>query len=363
MSDELNPKAEAMLARARLAHPMQITVEEYTLSRLVVIHARACDCPLYPVRPSRRLRYLKMAALPELLLEVWPDEFLRDDGYESVIRHLARRACLAPCNPALIIPPALAPLMRQEPPVADIAVSVFPDATGKQMVHDPHCDHPSRKRATTTATATHFLVDSLHTLIPLVLPGFPGEIRDVADSEFEIAPCVRNLPTTAPTPVPMATRLAVARKRAYRALVALHSTAQTHDAERAREAWQRLEQRMHMKGERRALISLTVHDLFGHLVASSEATCWVGVREEAQDVPSWDALDDQDKADRWVKAALAARDRHRLREERQQEDGGTVMGRAFADAEETGRRAFRRAVSQALTEVDELRRKAADAAG
>lgn len=362
-------RVEAMLARARLAQPVRVTVEEYRLGRFMVIHAQHCRCPIYPVPLSRRLHHLEAAALPQVLLDVWSEEFLREGTYAEHLRHLAARACLGACKPPLIIPPALAPLMRQEPPVPEIAVMVCPDATGKHIVHDPHCDHAARVRASKDGSGTVLVTDSLHSLVPVVLPGFPGRVEDVAASEFEVRDCARTLPVAPPVPVSLATKLAVARRRAYSALVALYSTALAIDAERARGAAMRLEQRnASTSARRRQGANLRVHDVWEHLVAASEAACWVGVRASAEEPDAagagyWEALDDQGKADRWVKVALDARERYRLQDERGREDGGTVMGRAFAEAEAAGRLAFRQQVSQALTEVDELRRKAADAAG
>lgn len=371
MSGELNEDRgiDALLARARLAQPVDVTVVVYRLSRLAVIHDRRCSCRIYPVPAGRQVQYRTATSLPALLMDVWPDDFLMEGGYEATVRAQARRACLAPCQPPIIIPPTLRPLMRQEPPLPEIHVMVCPDATGKQIVHDPHCDHAARQRASKEKTGSAFLVTSLHALVPLALPNFPGNVEEVAASEFEVRDCVRNLPTTDPTPVPLATKLAVARKRAYSALVALYTTAQTIDGERARGAAQRLEQRLATTSERRRQgANLRVPDVWEHLVAASEAACWAGVRQSAEDPDAagpgyWQSLDDQGKADRWVKAALEARERYRVQEERGREDGGTVMGRAFAEAEAAGRLAFRQQVSQALTEVDELRRRAADAAG
>lgn len=371
MGGELNEpsRVDALLARARLAQPLNVTVVVYRLSRFAVIHERACSCRIYPVPLSRQVRYLTATSLQGLLPELWPEDFLGEDGYDTTVRALARRVCLGACQPPLIIPATLRPLMRQEPPVPETHVLVCPDATGKQIVHDPFCDHAARLRASKEGTSSAFLVTSLHALVPLVLPNFPGTVEDVAASEFEVRECVRNLPTTDPTPVPLATKLQVARKRAYSALVALYTTAQTIDGERARGAAQRLEQRLATTSERRRQSAdLRVPDVWEHLVASSEAACWVEVRRSAEEPDAaeagyWDTLDDQGKADRWVKAALDARERYRLQEERGREDGGTVMGKAFAEAEAAGRLAFRQQVSQALNEVDELRRKAADAAG
>lgn len=366
MGGELNDgsRVEAMLSRARLAQPVRVTVEEYRLSHFMVIHAATCRCGIYPVPRSRRVVQVEVAALPELLLEVWPHEFLGESGYDATVRRLATRTRLGDCQPRLIIPPALAPLMRQESPVAEISVMVCPDATGKQIVHDPYCEHTARVRASRTGSGTQFVVDSLHALVPLVLPGFPGPVEEVAASEFEVKDCVRNLPTAAPVPVSMATKLQVARRRAYSALVALYSTAHTVDAERARGAAQRLEQRLASTSERRRQgANLMVHDVWQHLVAASEAACWLAVRQDAEGIDGWEELDDQGKADRWVKAALGTRERYRKQEESGLEDGGTVMGHAFAEAAREGVRQFRRQANDALHEVDELRRKAADAAG
>ena len=369
MPGELNDdtSVDAMLDRARLAQPVRVVVEEYRLGRFMVIHASACRCPIHPARRSRRLHYLETRSLPEVLLEVWPHDFLGPQGYDATLRTLASRSCLGACQPQLIVPPTLAPLMRQEPPVAEIPVMVCPDATGKQIVHAPHCQHAARLRASKDGTGKEFCVDSLHTLVPLVLPDFPGGVDTAADSEFEVRDCVRNLPTVPPTPVPLATKLQVARKRAYSALVALYSTAQTVDAERARDAHMRLEQRVAAPERRRASANLQVHDVRDHLVAASEAAAWLGVRREAEEPDAapglWETLDDQGKADRWVKAAMRARAMYRNRREGGAEQGGTDMGKAFKDAAETGVTQFLNAVNQALHEVDDLREKAADAAG
>lgn len=357
MSGELTPARELVVKQ-------RVMVEVWGLSRFLVVHRPACMCTLLHIQ-SRTRRWLEAASLADLVSQVWGGELYAGGDHAAALRRLVQRTALGRCNPYLHIDPVHRVLMRQEPPVADIAVLVAPDATGKQMVHDPHCEHAARLRATKQGTGTVFVVDSLHALVPLALPNFPGPVEETAASEFEVKECVRNLPTQPPTPVSLATKLAVARKRAYSALVALYSTAHTIDAERARGAAQRLEQRVASTSERRRQnANLRVSDVWEHLVAASEAACWLAVRQEAEtDFPGWGELDDQGKADRWVKAALGARERYRRQEEAGLEQGGTEMGRAFAAAEAAGRLAFRAQVNNALHEVDELRRKAMDAAG
>lgn len=360
MGGELTPARELVVKQ-------RLTVQVYGLSRHLVVHRPACRCDLRQAM-RRPLRHIEAATLVDVLTEVWPEEVHRaareNLEWSAHIASLVQRTSLGRCNPFITIDPVHRTLMRQEPPVAQIGVTVCPDATGKQMVHDPDCEHAARVRAVKQRTASTFLVASLYELVPLVLPGFPGPVEETAESEFEIKDCVRNLPVKPPTPVSLATKLAVARKRAYSALVALYSTAHTIDGQRARDAAMRLEQRNATESERRRQgANLRVHDVLEHLVAASEAAAWLGVRQSAEDFDGWDELDDQGKADRWVKAALDARERYRVQDEAGTEEGGSSMGRAFRDAEREGVRAFRAHVSQALHEVDELRRKAADAAG
>lgn len=359
MAGELSPASELVVKQ-------RLMVEVYGLARFLVIHRPACRCTLLRL-PSRRHRHLEAATLLDVLTQVWPEDFRSAATahleWDAHVRSLITRTALGRCHPYLHIDPTYRPLMK-EPPVPEFAVLVAPDATGKQMVHDPDCDHAARKRALAQKTAVTFLVGSLHELVPLALPGFPGPVEETAESEFEIKECIRHLPVKAPTPVSLATKLQVARKRAYSALVALYSTAHTVDAERARGAAQRLEQRVASTSERRRQnANLRVSDVWEHLVTASEAACWLAVRQEAEDFPGWAELDDQGKADRWVKAALGARHRYRRQEEAGLEQGGTTMGRAFKEAELEGVRQFRAQVNNALHEVDELRRKAADAAG
>lgn len=329
----------------------ELTIQQYGMSRHLVIHRRLCDCAMSQVMP-RPLRHMTATTLADVLEQVWPHEAPRD---------LVSRVCLGRCDPPLHIPPLFRTLMRQEPPMPVIAVLVCPDATGKQIVHDPHCDHPARLRATDNGTGTVHLVSSLHALVPLVLPEWPGSVEDAAASEFEIKGCVRNLPTAEPTPVSMATKLQTARKRAYSALVHLCNASMALNMHQTREVHRLLEHRLSTLAEQHVSASITSGDIWEHLAVASECAAWVRVREDATRGFPEDASA-QEIADRWVKAATRQCVALRKLNEKP-ERGGTEMGRAFAEAEAEGRRRFLVGVGDALCEVDALREKAADQAG
>lgn len=327
-----------------------VSVEEYGLSRFLVIHRRWCACARDRASPARRWHHLQVHDLRDLLQQVWPHD--APPGFAT--RDLARRCAVAACAPPLPIHPYHRTLMKEHNTMGKIPVLACPDATGKFIVHDPACGHAARIRAAKNGTGQHRTVASLVDLVRDLYPATTLEqegLDMVMDQDFEIRDCT-------PLPVeplsddePLDKQVERAVLRAYSALVALHTTAGTVDAERARDAARRLEQRLASTSLiHRPAANLTITDVRDHLVASSECTAWAGVRQAAEDGLPDDA-NDLERAKRWVATARAMVVRLERQWRNGMEEGGTAMGRAFHEAEVEGRRRFVTRADDALHEV------------
>lgn len=329
---------------------IEVRVQLYGMSRHAVLHRPPwCGCDRRQVYP-RPWRTLQVRNLADLASTLWPHD------WELPLREIAHRFSLGRCDPRLPIPPHIRTLMRQEPPVPYIETLVVQDATGKHIVHDPACDCIGGIRARKTNTGTAYQVHSLSELVPLVFPAAIASGRATVDdlmaSEFEVKKCISSLPLKAPEPEPYETRLETAVLRAYSALVALATTADTIDAEKTRDAHYMLEQRVQAASEgRRRPPGLLAHQLEAHLAASSEAAAWTTVRGDVAERVDGQASD-ADKGEAWVVCAQRVRARFRRGLETPREEPGDPVARAFAHGEHTGRLRFLRNVGDALHEVE-----------
>lgn len=328
---------------------VEVRVQLYSMSRHAVLHRPPwCDCDRRQVYPQPWRTY-QVKSLSDLAVTLWPHD------WELPLRKIAHRFSLGRCDPRLPIPPAIRTLMRQEPPVPYIEALVVQDATGKHTVHDPYCDCIAGVRARKTHTGTVYQTNSVAELAVMVFPAAVASgratVEDLVEAEFEVKKCI-TIPRKAPTPEPYETRLATAVLRAYSALVALATTADTIDAEKTRDAHHTLEQRVQAANEgRRRPPGLLAHQVEAHLAASSEAAAWTTVRGDVADRVD-DQASDADKAEAWVVCAQRLRNRFRRELETPREEPGEAVARAFAHGEHTGRLRFLRNVGDALHEVD-----------
>lgn len=334
-----------------------VVVEELRLSRFLIIHRRWCPCDWRHHTLARARRPAEVRDLRHLLEVMWPHDAV--PGFAT--RDLARRCALAACSPPLPIHPWHRTLMKEHNTMTLVSVLACPDATGKFIVHDPTCGHAARIRAAKDGTGQHHRVACLPDLVRAMYPAEAlegaGSLAEIMEANYEIRDCTP-LPVDEPDePETFEKKAGAAVLRAYEALKALHATALDTDEQRAHEAARRLEQRFALTPARRTSGNLRMDDVRGHLAASSECAAWIGVQAGAAEELAPDASE-LEKAKRWVATARAMVRRFEAEVWLDaEEEGGTAMGRAFARAEQQGRRRFVRHVSDALHEVTELMEK------
>lgn len=341
---------------SRDAPLVAVVVQEYRMSRYLVLHRRWCPCERETqYRP--RHRSVSARDLRHLLEQVWPHD--APPGFST--RDLARRCGIAACGPPLPIHPWHRTLMKEHNTMTTVDVLVCPDATGKFIVHDATCGHVPRLRASKDGSGQRHMVASLPDLVramyaPETLEG-TGNLEQIMESDYEVRDCTPLPVEEQAEPETFEEKAGAAVLRADRALVALYSHAITIDEERARACTQRLEQRHATTTvKRRPSANLTASDVREHLAASAECAAWVGVCMGAEEGMAADASD-MEKAKRWVATARAMVKRFENQWRHGGDEGGTAMGRAFAQAEEEGRRRFVLHATDALHEVAELMEK------
>lgn len=324
---------------------MEVAVMEYRFSRHAVIHRPLCGCPRDHYNPARVWRRVRVCGLRDLLAKLWPNELLPD----FATRDFAYRIRLALCGPALPVHPYHRTLMK-ESPMPQIPVVACPDRAAKFLVHRPGCLHQDAVEAAAKGTGLAHEVESLADLVramyaPETLEP-TGSLEDIMDHDFEVQDCV-----SLPRGEGLEALVERALLRAYSALVALATTAEAVDAQRARDAADYLARRGTVPSHRRS--PLLSRDVANHLAASSQMAAWVSVRQDAEsEMP--EGADDAEKARRWVAAAKGMAARFERDWKLGSDEGGTLMQAAFAKAAEVGRRRFLLHVEDALHEVSDL---------
>lgn len=345
----------------RDAPTVAVVVEELRLSRFLIIHRRWCPCAWEPHTAARARHPLQVRDLRHLLEVVWPHHAV--PGFAT--RDLAGRCALAACRPPLPIHPWHRTLMKEHNTMNAMPVLVCPDATGKFVVHDPACGHGARMRAAKDGSGQRHTVASLPDLVramhaPETLAG-EGALEQIMESEYEVRDCtplpVEN-PAEEKTPQEAhQDTMGWAVLRAYNALTSLYATAVAVDSQRARDAAQRLEQRLATTAPRRRPAgNLTPYDIHQHWAASTECGAWVAVKAGAEEQLAQQASD-MDRAKLWVATARAMVKRFETQWRHGGDEGGTAIQRAKREAEEEGRRQFVVRVTDALHEVAELMEK------
>lgn len=158
----------------------------------------------------------------------------------------------------------------------------------------------------------------------------------------------------APVPPTWEQCMAAAQARAYSELVALHTSAVTIDAERARDLHAWMGKRVAAEPEERFRFTLRTDDVRQHLAAASEAALWGAVAYMASERYGLDPSD-ADKAAGWVYAAEQELRRQRRDLEIEEGDAADAMTRAFMRSDHVGTLRFIRHVTGALHEVARLR--------
>jgi hypothetical protein len=351
VSEETNPEQEPDPGPLRFA----VKVEVYGLSRYAVLHHDWCYCTKRN-STMRTWRNFKVQDIHELLAKLWPGGAL--DPWEP--RVLIQRVAMAACHPALPIPPEYRTLMREENTLTEMAVTVCPDATGKQIVHDSHCQHAARLRAVKQRTGRTVVVSSVRALVPVVFPeqtagGSEDQLAAIAESEFEVRPCTP-LPLNEPVPVSWETKLAVARQRAYAALLSLSQTALTSDRRATRDLHTMLGRRLETGAEDRVQPMAIPDDVREYVASAQAAMRWRVVRSRTEAMAGTDTTD-ADRALAWVVAAQSEMKHVAKGLTMADSDGGTAMGVAWERAQRTGDQRFVRDCEDALHEVNVVERQ------
>lgn len=352
MSEETNPEQEPDPGPLWFA----VKVEVYGLSRYAVLHRDWCYCVRNHTSTMRSWRNYRVQGIHELLRELWPTTPVED--WEP--RRLVRRLAVAACQPVLPIPPEYRTLMREENTLTEMLVMACPDATGKYAVHDPHCQHAARLRAAKQRTGRTAMVSSVRALAAVVFPeqtegGTEEQLAAIAESEFEVKTCCV-LPLNEPVPVSWETKLAVARKRAHAALLAMSMSARGDDRRATDSLYELLGKRRDCLDDERARPMALPDDVRAYVASAEAASLWSLVSARAySSADSSASLDERALA--WVTAAQAEMGNVAKSLTRDESEGGTLMGVAFDRARRTGRHRFLRDCKDALHEVNTVERQ------